>query len=188
MTISEALVIIGPAAAIFVSAAIYRAYLNAQLFRLARYEEWADRFYAAAKPVIQNQDTPTQIVSLLEQLNDLITDRLSPTALVRVYTKILTRASKTEEDKKSDDQLIGYFEKHPQMASNVAAATRAGLLAASYASILNGIQARALIADLWTDLDTKKFAVRAPSDVRAVTESAHHHGAGRVPLIGMHLR
>ena len=182
MSLSEALLVICPIAGISIVIAVYSSYMKAQLFRLARYEEWSDRFYSAAKPLIQNPETPDQIIGLIGNLNDLITERVAPLAMYRVFLGHITQQPDREE-KKSDPKLKAFFGKHPKLASNVEGVAHAGLLAASYTSIMGGVHARAVLADALFDMDTQVFAAAATQDVRAVSENAANRRSSLVPII-----
>jgi hypothetical protein len=93
MTIGQVSPYLGILACLIATTAIYLAYVNAQLFRLQRFEYWADQFYAAAKPLVANPDTPPVIISLIEGLNDIVPDSVAPIGIYKTYVKSLHTAS-----------------------------------------------------------------------------------------------
>lgn len=185
MSIWHALLVIGALLAIIVVAAGYYAYVKAQLFRLSRYEYWADKFYAASKPLVSNPETPDDVISLIESLNELITERSAPTGVYKVFQSKLEKPRVREGDARPNEKFRAFFNKHPDLMTNAEVVMHAGLLASSYASILCGSQARAVLADVFSEMQTRKFELGSVEDIRKVSAKVHR-GAGLVPLMIRH--
>jgi len=183
MTIWQALYVIVPIAMVLAVLGIYYAYCSAQLFRLRRYEYWSDKFYAAAKPIVQCADAPKVVIHLIESLNEIIRSRMAPTAVTEVFrSNIESPQSDQDLQPKRDEEFVAFCERNPELMANLETVVHAGLLAASYASILGGSQARAILADAFSEMQTRRFKLRDVLDVQEVAEKAHRSG-GLVPLI-----
>ncbi len=184
MTISEAMYVIAVPVAALAGVSIYYAYAKAQLFRLARYEYWSDRFYTAAKPLIAHSETPEPVVSLIESLNDLITYKKAPLGIAHVYEKKLSEKPQPKSKRESSPKFQEFFKKNPEMFARAETVTHAGMLAASYASLIGGAQARAVLADIFSEMQLQNAEIGNASDVLAA--SANRRGSGLVPLIMRH--
>lgn len=185
MTISEAMYVISlPIAMIFVIS-VYYVYVKAQLFRLARYEYWADRFYAAAKPLVAHSETPDSVVSLIESLNDLITNKSAPMGIYQVYEKkLLSKQEETKSKSSASPKFQDFFKKYPEMLGRAETVTHAGMLAACYVSLVGSSNARAVLADVFSEMQLQNSEIGDANDVLAANSS--RKGSGLVPLIMRH--
>jgi hypothetical protein len=161
---------------------VYHAYLQVELFRLSRYEHWSDRFYSAAKPLVANPETPAEIIALIEVLNEVMTDKSAPFGIARVFTR------KIEEGLPARSKAEGttsayreFFKKNPELLDNAQTVTRAGLLAPTYIRQLSGAQARAILADLFCEMDLRHNEIGDVADVRSVINI--NRGPSLVPHI-----
>jgi hypothetical protein len=159
----------------------YYAFVQAELFRLARYEYWADRFYSAAKRLVANPETPSDIVSLVEDLSELLTTKRAPMGVYQIFKKKIGAQRKRGEGDKSEGKYREFFQKHPDLASCTGVVMHAGLLAASYVTWVGGPQARAVLADVFAEMELRGHEIADAKDVRAA--SSHQRPSGLVPLI-----
>ncbi|MBR1142293.1 hypothetical protein [Bradyrhizobium sp. AUGA SZCCT0431] len=169
-------------AASFVVMLFYRAYMHADLLRLARYEHWSDRFYSAAKPLVANPETPANIISLVESLNDLMTYKDAPFGIARVFARRLEKGLPVRKDAEgAPEDYKSFFKKYPELLDNAQAVTKAGLLAPTYVRLVGGTQARAVLADLFCEMDLRHNEIGDAFDVRSVSKI--NRGPSLVPHI-----
>jgi hypothetical protein len=171
------------AVGIGIGCAIYYAFVKAELFRLSRYEYWSDRFYAAAKPLVANPETPQSIVSLIESLSKLITKKSAPIGIAEVFRDKIESASKRSEAAAADEQFHAFFKKFPHLTHNAEVVSHAGLLAASYVHWAGGAQARAILADTFSEMELRNREIGDVADVRKVERI--NRGPSLVPMIIM---
>lgn len=180
MSVWEAAVIVGSLVGLLVAFAIYYSFVREQMFRLARYEYWADRFYSSAKPLVAHPATPPQVISLIESLNELISDRSAPMGLYQVYRKKI-EGKREKTTSKSDGKVRNFFKDHPDMVRHANVVSNAGFLAASYSSMVGGSQARAVLADIFAEMELHDHEIGDAQDVRDVQHSPR--STSLVPLI-----
>jgi len=179
MTLSESLPIIFAILGGIALAAAYIAYIKAQVFRLRRYEHWADKFFAAAKPLVANSETPDDVIDLIDSLNGLIVDRNAPFGIYNVFLKKLEQNNNNRSRvSEPDEKFSNFLKKNSDLVTNIECIVHAGLMACAYTSLISGTQARAVLADVFSEMNTKNFAIEG---VRAVTERVHR-SSGLVPL------
>ncbi|MBR0868351.1 hypothetical protein ACVIWV_007427 [Bradyrhizobium diazoefficiens] len=169
------------AAAIVICSAIYYVFAREQLFRLERYEYWSDRFFAAAKPLVSNPETPESLISLIGDFNNLITDERAPVGVVNVFRAKLERKDKKKSEYSPDPSFRAFFEKFPDLLHNAGVVSHAGLLAASYAHWVMGVQARAILADTFAEMELRRNEISDTADVKDMTRA--YRGPSLVPLI-----
>lgn len=157
----------------------YYAFAKIELFRLERYEYWSDRFYAAAKPLVAHPDTPSSTILMIESLNDLITYSDAPIGIDRVFRRKL--GSKTSAKTDPNEAFVNFFSKYPDLARHAETVSHAGLLAASYVSFIGGERARAILADVFSEMQLQPYEISDAEDVREI--QAIHRGAYLVPSI-----
>jgi len=162
-------------------AAVYYAYMQAELFRLRRYEHWSDRFYSAAKPLVANPETPSSIIELIESLNGLMTARNAPFGIADVFKRRVEVGYSEAKDEKPSEEYRSFFKKYPELLDKAQAVSRIGLLAPTYIRQVGGPQARAILADLFTQMDLRHQEVGDVSDVREAI--VVNRGPSLVPLI-----
>jgi hypothetical protein len=160
--------------------ACYYAFIKVEVFRLSRYEYWADRFYSAAKPLVANPETPSSVVSLIESLNNIIVNKNAPFGIADVFRRRIEVGLEQSGDDPSE-KYETFFKKFPDLLHNANVISRAGLIAASYVRSIGGVQARAILADLFSEMDLRQREIGDVADVREV--STIHRGPSLVPLI-----
>jgi hypothetical protein len=149
MTLAHAtLYVVLPLVVIAGSVRIWIAYLRADLLRIARHEYWSDRFYSAAKVLVENPETPEPIVSLIESMNKLVNKWIVPTLLHSTYLKDL-KSDQQRVIPPPDETLDAFLEKSADNRRKVQEVAHAGLLAMTYASLVSGTQARSVLADVF---------------------------------------
>lgn len=161
--------------------ACYYAYMKAELFRLARYEYWADRFYANAKPLVANPETPQEIISLVESLNALMLEKNAPFGIASVFRRRLESGFSPAKGDGPSEEYRSFFKKFPDLLNSAQAVSRIGLLAPTYVRQIGGVQARAILVDLFTEMDLSHREISDVADVRKV--STVNRGPSFVPLI-----
>jgi hypothetical protein len=166
---------------VVLSLACYYAFMKAELFRLARYEHWADRFYSAAKPLVANPETPPEVITLIESLNNLITEKNAPFGIASVYQRRLEEGLDRSKEGNPSEGFGAFFKKFPDLLHNAHVISRAGLLAPSYIRQIGGLQARAILADLFSEMEMRHAEISDVADVRKV--STINRGPSLVPLI-----
>ncbi|MCP2207742.1 hypothetical protein [Bradyrhizobium diazoefficiens] len=169
------------AAAIVICAAIYYVFAREQLFRLERQEYWADRFYAAAKPLVANPETPESLISLIEDFNGLLTNKRAPVGIVNVFRAKLERKDKKKSEFSPNPSFRAFFEKFPDLLHNAGVLSHSGLLAASYAHWVMGVQARAILADTFAEMELRQNEISDIADLKDMTRV--YRGPSLVPLI-----
>ncbi|MDF3813965.1 MULTISPECIES: hypothetical protein [Rhodopseudomonas] len=159
----------------------YYAFAKSELYRLARYEYWSDRFYSSAKPLVANSDTPSNIISLIEGLNVLIAQKDAPIGIISVFKRKLQNKRPARSSQVVDEKFAAFFKTYPDLVRHAAIASHAGLLAASYVSWVAGAQARAILADVFSEMEFEERDIGDAADVREI--QAVHRGPRLVPLI-----
>jgi hypothetical protein len=149
MTLAHAMLyVVLPLALLTTVAWIWISYTRADLIRIARHEYWSDRFYSAAKSLVENPDTPEGLISLIETINKMLDKWIVPTMLHSIYKKDLLREGERVIPP-LDPNLDEFFEKSADNRRKVQEVAHAGLLAMTYASLIGGTQARSVLADVF---------------------------------------
>lgn len=180
MTLWGATPIIGSLIGVIVVFACYYSYVKAQSFRLARHEYWSDRFYSAAKPLVANPETPASIISLIEGLNDLMLKDMAPIGIYQVYQKKIEEGHQPAS-RTADEEFDSFFKKFPELVRKANVVSYAGMLAASYAGLAGGSYARAVLADVFAEMEMRHHEIGDAQDVRAANNA--QRGTSLVPLI-----
>jgi hypothetical protein len=164
------------------SVRIWITYLRADLLRIARHEYWSDRFYSAATVLVENPETPEPIISLIESMNKLLSKWIVPTVLYSTYLKDLT-SDQQRVVPPPDETFDAFLEKNVDNRRKVQEVAHAGLLAMTYASLINGIQARSVLADV--------FGLGLPfvewRGIRETERRAERSAGSLVPIISSRL-
>src|SRR3954454_6196585 len=103
------------AVGLFIVCSAYYAFAKAQLFRLSRHEYWADRFYAAAKPLVANPETPSSLIVMVEGLNDLITSKSAPIGIASVFRKKILAGRDKKSEERRDEKSRAFFKQYPKL-------------------------------------------------------------------------
>jgi hypothetical protein len=182
MTLAHALLfVVLPLVVIVIAAAVYISFVRGELVRIARHEYWSDRFYTAAKGLVEDPNTPGSLIDAIGSVNALLNKWIVPTALYSIYSKYITGDEKRADQ--SDPEVGKFCENSPERARKIQEVLHSGLLAMTYASWVNGAQARSVLADF--------FSLGLPGvewkGIRDTQKSVEKHAGSLVPLISSKL-
>jgi hypothetical protein len=186
MTIANALIVMGVICLPVAVIGIWYAYARAQIFRLQRYDYWTTHFYAAAKLLVEHDETPLSLISLIDDLNEMISDPKTAIGIRDVFRKRLTSEKNNAvkgQKSKEDTELLVFLKNNPELKNAADTVMLAGLMAATYASRF-GDPARSILADVFTEQRTKPFESDTTQDVHAI-QARVLRGGSLVPLIHM---
>lgn len=122
------------------------------LARLAKFEEHADAFYAASDALIEDEDTPADVLREVAFLNRVIAFRHSPRALNKVLSEPMPAA-----DEPGPPPLDPILDKRPELFLSYLRAMHAAFMAISYLDLWYGPRLRSSIAGL-IDVEPKRSA------------------------------
>lgn len=158
-------------AAVMAVVCLYTRWAKQDLRRLARYEHWTDRFFAAAKPLVSDPDTPPDVLDLLATVNDVITAK--PASRLLYYT--LKKQLLCPRAASVDRPFEAFFAQRPELSEPFGDACYAGLMAITYLDRRWGERSRALLAEL---AEGKRRTAAIVQEVREVSDRFHaRHGS-----------
>ena len=168
---------------VLIVVALYYGFAKEQIFRLSRYEYWSDRFYSAAKPLVTNPETPPSLISTIETLNEVISERWAPLSVERVFRKKIQEGGwkQSPSATPADEKTKEFFTRFPELLHKAQVVSHAGLMAAGYAHWMGGVQARAILADTFAEMELRQDEISDVADVRNV--KTVDRGPSLVPLV-----
>ncbi len=143
--------------------------------RLDKYQYRVRRFYDRIKPVVDDDETPDEVLETIKFLSDQIDDPNS----ARLLHHVLTLEPRTQwKDERSGSQMA-FFERRPELFRPFAEAVSSGLLAITYLDRWRGSRARARMMIIRRHKDlapivAKDFHDESDGDI-------NHHPPPRVP-------
>lgn len=144
-----------------------------QLADLAQYEIHVEIFYDAAKPLVEDDETPELVLELLKFMNEKVSD---PSAARELY-QIIARgrlSPVTIEVSPEGKKLQAFFKKRPELEPPFLRVIGHGLLAMTYRSMILGSKLR-----LWLSaIDTPK---RQEEVAYTYRDLDRHDGQGMAP-------
>lgn len=173
MTILTVILIV--AAAIVIVFATYVAVARYETQRLMSYREWSDRFFNLSSKMLE-ADPPSEWIDVIDSINGMITNKYAAHGLYLVYRDLAKMAVKNGDVLSPDE--IQFMKKNPDVAELFVAATRAGLLAFTFAAPLGyGVRIRALMAEAWVRIKQPSTAVSEFEKVRKAFRPRVVHSA-----------
>jgi hypothetical protein len=132
---------IGLAAAVAAACWAYFRFAEADLQRLADYELWSSEFFENARPLVNDQDTPDEVLDLLQFANNLLTNKRASRRLLKAILDVddtLGTPSETE----FTAPLDAFFERRPELGRAFVRAMTSGLFALTFVCGRDGARVR----------------------------------------------
>ena len=158
-------------------AAFYIGWAIADAIRIARYEYWSDRFFSSAKVLVENPDTPDRTINLITSMNEMLNKRGVTHAVYSIYQDVLLGNDKFGASQ--DSSVREFLQKRPEAMPHVDNVMHSGLLAMTYANLVFGEKARAVLADVFA----LGSMVAEWQGIKKVEERVRVRSASLVPLV-----
>lgn len=137
-----------------------------QLADLELHEKFAKDFYALARPLMESDDTPDDVLDLLEFANQRITDPDAP----REFYEFARRGRLAGDGNLDRKRAIrAFFSQRPDLEAHYGSALWAALLAMSFNSLRYGPRIRLLL----TAIDSSDGREQVAELYKETTEEEH---------------
>ncbi len=126
---------------------LFRTYSRAKmgLYRLHKYEFYAQKFFGAARSLTDTSETPDSVVEVLEFLNECIVNEPLARGFFETYERVaVANASKSPS---SSPDVQEFVHKRPELEKVLAEALESGVLAMTFLNDEWGVRGRALFAE-----------------------------------------
>lgn len=135
----------------------YGLYLLRQsdLVRLRHYEEHAKAFHAAARPLIQDDETPEAVLDILDALNSKVSDKWAAFS----FLMFLTSGPPSPETKPRIATIRAFFKTRPELEAQYVKALVSALLAMSYLGRISGKKLRLWLTTIETPEKQEEIGV-----------------------------
>ena len=130
---------------IAVSIAIFYLWSKRRTQHLIAYEQAADRFYKSIKPLMEDADTPDELLDMIGFLNGQIVERSGARGVIYALLCSSSKVRQAEGVKAIRKSLGEFFEKRPELEKPFVEATAYALVAV----ILNGSGVAGIVARLF---------------------------------------
>ena len=152
LTITMLLVIAGIGLRLAVS------YFNNALKKAYLKKQWADKFFARCKPLLDDVETPAETLETLAFLTRMINDRQGAEALMHARGRVMSGSRGHQPLGDAED---AFFNKRPELVGPYLAAMTAALLAASYTSSGFDEAFRTRLAEIYGSVEATLGEVRS---------------------------
>ena len=121
-----------------------RFFVRIRSSQLDGYETWSQTFYAKVQPLIDDKETPKEVLDVIDFVNARLSDKLS--ARRALFALLRGRGENVSNEAKAASNVVKAFRfERPELASSFHHACAAGLLAISFKSFFFGSLLRRMV-------------------------------------------
>lgn len=128
---------------------VYYFICKRDLVRLREYERATDTFFAAARPLLQDDETPMSVIDMIDTLNRHIDDPRAARHIL-IAARRTSRLIESDDERLIDKEIADFTKRRQELGKQLARAIKAGFLAMSYRSRFWGPQLRLWMSSVET--------------------------------------